>query len=236
MVKKILLTGSNGFLGQHIVNKIGSRNNVLLDVFSFREDKLYQNKIDDLKKELIKNNYEYIINAGSSQNTKDNPESLKELVISNILFPSTILSIIDQSELSTHFINFGSSWEFCPKGKKMPFNAYAASKTACESFFSHYAQKNFKITNLYLYDTYGPNDKRNKVINLVIDAMIKNENLNMSGCEQVIDLIFIDDVINSLNSSIVPIPPGKKIYKSLFLNNKFFLSAKLSTINKFFLL
>ena len=198
MAKKILLTGSSGFLGQHVLDQIGSRDGILLETFSFRCNESYQNKIEELNNKLVENNYDYIINAGSSQSTKDDIDNLKELIISNIFFPSSILSVIDKSNLKTHFINFGSAWEFDEKGKKMPFNAYAASKSACESFFKHYAQKNLKITNIYLYDTYGPNDKRNKVINLVIDAMIKNEDLNMSSCEQMMDLIYIDDVISSL--------------------------------------
>ena len=50
-----------------------------------------------------------------------------------------------------------------------------------------------------LFDTYGPNDNRRKVMNLVIDAMIRNEDLNMSFCQQAIDLIYIDDVLECLD-------------------------------------
>jgi nucleoside-diphosphate-sugar epimerase len=198
--KNILVTGASGFLGSHVVSHLEkNKESINLIKYSFRHKNDFQNNYTDLKNILLNSSIDYFINCGASQNDKDDELSIEDLIISNTLFPASVLSTIKHSQLKTHFINFGSSWEVNENFMEDPFNAYAASKTAVNSFFKHFSQCGVKITNLMLFDTYGPNDKRRKVLNLVIDAMIKNEDLNMSLCQQAIDLIYIDDVLDCLD-------------------------------------
>lgn len=198
--KNVLVTGTSGFLGSHVVNHFANnKDSINLIKYSFRHKNDFQKNYNDLKNILVNSNIDYFINCGASQNDKDDELSIEDLIISNTLFPASVLSTIKHNQLKTHFINFGSSWEVNENLMDDPFNAYAASKTAANSFFKHFSQCGVKVTNLMLFDTYGPNDHRRKVINLVIDAMIKNADLNMSLCQQAIDLIYIDDVLDCLD-------------------------------------
>ena len=61
-------------------------------------------------------------------------------------------------------INFGTSWQVDEMGNNLPFNAYASSKNSVESFFDHFALNGLRVPTLGLYDTYGPNDKRDKIL------------------------------------------------------------------------
>jgi nucleoside-diphosphate-sugar epimerase len=48
--------------------------------------------------------------------------------------------------------------------------------------------------SLKLYDTYGPDDQRRKLINLLLDAARTGEPLAMSPGEQEVELTHLDDV------------------------------------------
>jgi nucleoside-diphosphate-sugar epimerase len=53
------------------------------------------------------------------------------------------------------------------------------------------------FVTLELTDNYGPGDSRPKFINLVIDAVRKNEVFRMSPGEQEICYLFVDDTVNA---------------------------------------
>ena len=131
----------------------------------------------------------------------DDPEAMRDLSFSNILLPSYLAWAINCFAPKCLLVTFGSSWQFL-NDKQEPYNAYAATKTAAESVLEHYALDGLRAVNLQMYDTYGPKDKRNKIVNLIADALIHEEVLNMSSGEQLIDLIHINDVILAIVCAI----------------------------------
>ena len=59
-----------------------------------------------------------------------------------------------------------------------------------------------KICSLRLYDTYGKNDSRPKIVNLIANAIKKNEKLDMSEGKQLIDLVHINDVVDGVMHTV----------------------------------
>ncbi len=196
---KILVTGARGFLGSHIYKHYVNLGNVVTS-YSYRADNDRQARAEIV--ELIRNiKPDLIINAGASQNGKDDPDAVHELLLSNVALPGYVAWAIKNHAPDCLFITFGSSWQFDDENDQWPFNAYAASKTAAEDLLTHYAQDGVRMASLRLYDTYGPGDNRNKVVNLIADAMNGRTILNMSGGEQEIDLIHIKDVIAAVDQT-----------------------------------
>jgi len=153
--------------------------------------------IGNLKKIINSFNPEVVLNAGASQNNKDDPKSMRELSLSNILLPSYLAWVINQHNMDCLLITFGTSWQFNNK-KYSPYNAYAATKHAADTMMGHYSQDGLRVASLVLNDTYGPNDTRRKIINLIASSLVHGKKVNMSGGEQEIDLIHIEDVINAI--------------------------------------
>jgi nucleoside-diphosphate-sugar epimerase len=75
-------------------------------------------------------------------------------------------------------------------------NLYAASKQAFEDILCFYAKAwNIRAMTLKLFDVYGPEDPRNKIINLFKKHSLGGKPLAMSPGMQRMDLVYIDDVV-----------------------------------------
>jgi nucleoside-diphosphate-sugar epimerase len=116
------------------------------------------------------------------------------LIQSNVLFGSQLLEAMKINQV-TNLVNTGTSWQHYNNEDYNPVCLYAATKQAFEAILEYYVQAfSFKAITLKLFDTYGPNDHRLKLFHLLNKAATSGETLDMSGGEQLIDLVHIDDV------------------------------------------
>lgn len=194
----LLVMGASGFLGAALVSHFQALDEEVVQL-SFRPSDR-TGFLSQLKSTIKKHRPRGIINAGASQNAEDSPAALEDLIFSNVFLPAVLAKYICDNSLDACLINFGTSWQIGEDGVSAPFNAYAASKSAAEPFLDHFALDGLRVATLRLYDTYGPNDARNKVVNLIVDAMIGKHQLPMSSGEQVIDLIHIDDAVAAVET------------------------------------
>ena len=108
---------------------------------------------------------------------------------SNILF-------LDQALKNDNFkayISFGTKWEL-GNFKKKPFNFYAATKQANDIFFKFFSNKKISIISLKVFDTYGKNDTRKKFLNDLMHAYKKDKILDITGGEQYLDYVNVEDI------------------------------------------
>ena len=129
----------------------------------------------------------------SQHETKD----IEPLIQSNLLFGSQLLEAMRANNIN-NLINTGTSWQHYSNESYNPVCLYAATKQAFEAIIEYYIQAcNFKVITLKLFDTYGPNDHRPKLIAMLNNAEKNNQPLDMSNGEQLIDLVHIDDVVDA---------------------------------------
>jgi nucleoside-diphosphate-sugar epimerase len=210
---KIILTGSSGFLGGHLK---GFFQNKGIEVLSLKyRPETEPDFLAETVSALTQGDVLAFINAGASQLSGDDPDSLRDLTASNIYVPAAVASLILKHSPRTCFIHFGSSWQIGEDGVSSPFNAYAATKSAAESLLEHYVLSGLRAASLRLFDTYGPGDCRKKVINLVTDALIQDIELPMSNAEQVVDMVYVTDVLAAVNHTIklLQVHPVAKLHR-----------------------
>lgn len=201
----ILVTGATGFIGTNLTRELRKQNNLfILGQFEGDPEKLGLPGIimtDDIQRlaDYIKaNEIEGIIHLASLYLTVHTPEQVKDLVSSNVYFGTAVLEAASLSGCVKWFLNTGSIWQnYNVKGTEYnPVNLYAATKQAFIDMAKYYTDVfGIRFCTLKLCDTYGPNDTRRKIFKLFKDYSESGDVLKMSPGEQLIDLIYITDII-----------------------------------------
>lgn len=126
--------------------------------------------------------------------SEHNPIDVEPLVTSNLLFGTQLLEAMKESGVSS-LINTGTSWQHYHTTEYRPVCLYAATKKAFEDIVTFYEDAyHLHSVTLKLFETFGPNDPRKKIFRLLQNISHSNETLAMSLGEQMIDLVYIDDV------------------------------------------
>ncbi len=203
---KILITGSTGFVGRHLVPKLITENhqileltrniNVSIQLYGTNTQKYVLN---DDQKALVQHVEEFmpdvVIHLASFITALDDYSSLIKVLNSNITFFCKVLDAVKSAKIKL-FINTGTFAEYYKGDDNFdPAYLYAASKTASRSFLDYYSKVcNFKQTTVVPYTIYGGVDTQKKVIDYIYDSIDSEVPIDMSPGEQVLDFIHIDDV------------------------------------------
>lgn len=231
MKKKILITGSTGFIGSHIKNYLLEKNYLVIDILRKKNKKkikkiyknykpIFYNNIYDLEKKIKKINYNIIINCATFYSKNYDYKTVLELIKTNILF-STLIVIGNQKNLKK-IINFDTMMQHSFDENFNPMNVYAITKFAHKNIskFIISKNKNIKFYNLKLYETFGFNDKRNKLIPLIIKNYKKNKITNIISNNLEMNFTSINNIIQIIEEilnkdSYVPKEYILKNYKSV---------------------
>ena len=199
----ILISGATGFLGRNIVpllyedsdlmtKRIGilvRDKNKARTIFLDKYPSI--NILDDLPSNI---KVETFLHLAAYLTSKDDINTAKELIQSNIIFPTECLLRLENASLK-NFINTGTCSEYhCNDHTLDPTYLYSASKTAFRSFLNYYSEKNnFKIVNVIPYTIYGYDSSKLKVIDLIIKHHIERMRVNFSDGKQLFDYIHVTD-------------------------------------------
>jgi nucleoside-diphosphate-sugar epimerase len=122
---------------------------------------------------------------------------IETLVASNILFGTQLVEAMVRHGAHS-LINTGTSWQHHNNEDYCPVNLYAATKQAFEHILQFYVESTpLKATTLKLFDTYGPCDTRPKLFSALRKAAEEHLPLAMSPGEQLLDIVYIDDVVEA---------------------------------------
>jgi len=188
---KIGIIGSNGFFGKNLSVFLKKKNNV--KNFSSYND-LKKKWFTTVCKEIKNYAPDIIINCAASQILDDNLKSIEKLIYSNLYSQSGFLNEAKKKKNFIGFITFGSRWEYNQKGEYQPNSFYAATKHASDYLLKYFVNKQTTIVSLKIFDTYGENDNRKKILNLLLKSYKNQKTLKLSPGKQEIDLVNILDI------------------------------------------
>lgn len=210
-MKKALITGATGYIGFNLLQKILKRGwNVAIikrassnisnikNITSQAQMFDYNGSTESLKQAIGTYQPEVIFHLASSSIARHKTEDIENLIQSNILFGTQLLEAMQVCGIDK-IVNTSTSWQTPGGTKYKSFSLYTALKQAFEDILQFYANVHgIKSVSLRLPDTYGPNDSRAKILNLVQRAARSGELLKMSAGEQEMDLLYIDDIVDGL--------------------------------------
>ena len=133
-------------------------------------------------------------------------EDIDALIGSNLLFSTQLVEAMVQHGV-LQLVNTGTAWQHHQNRAYSPVNLYAATKQAFESVLAYYVEaQGLKVCTLALFDTYGPDDPRAKLVSLLWKTALGQTPLPMSPGEQLIDLVHIDDVMTAYSHAASLLP------------------------------
>ena len=209
-LKKTLVTGATGFTGSNLVKKLvqddwntsvivraKSSLSLLSDIKEYikcyEHDGSSENMLDiisEAKPHIVFHLASYVYEGHEMAD-------VTPLINSNILFGTQLLEAMRACNVK-YMVNTGTFWQHYENQQYSPVDLYAATKQAFEDIIQYYVEAHeFNVITLELYDTYGPNDPRGKLISLIIEKMNTKEQLDMSPGEQLINLVHINDVVRA---------------------------------------
>lgn len=210
---KILVTGGTGFIGSHIISQLKKQgytvhllvrpstdtSQLVLKHIAYYE---FNGDIGWLIGHLESEKYDGVVHLASLFLAQHDSSDIAELINSNILFSTQLLEAASKSHINW-FINTGTFWQHYQNKDYAPVNLYAATKQAFEDLAQFYWQTNqINFITIKLSDTFGPGDTRQKLFNLWLNSAQNNEVLEMSPGEQLIDISYIDNVVDAYLQAI----------------------------------
>ena len=175
-MNKILLTGSTGFIGSALVKNLSQNNKIYVILKTKKKNKKINNKTNkifftnysELDKKIKKIKVDIIIHCATHYVKSHITDDLEKLSNSNILLGNILLDNLEKMRVKK-FINFTTVWENYNGKKNNFFNLYSAYKKAFSHLINYYdgILKNVKFYNLTISDTFGEQDKRKKIINIL---------------------------------------------------------------------
>ncbi|MBR2519832.1 MAG: NAD(P)-dependent oxidoreductase [Selenomonadaceae bacterium] len=211
---KILMTGITGFIGHHLGERLVNdghevhaivrptskvhelSENLRANVKFHVHDR--ENTLLDIVTDLcVENNRpDVIFHLATNFVTAHRFEDIQKLIQSNITFGTELLDAMAANNIF-NFVNAGT-FEQTIDNNLSPVNLYAATKDCFEGIVNFYAANcGLKCIGLRLSDVYATDDKSDRVLGRLRRSLLTGEKIELSHSGQLIDLIYIDDAVES---------------------------------------
>jgi len=216
-MKKVLITGANGFIGHNLVNKLLSEGKEVYGVV-YPGHNIYENVCNEnlhikcMDLNLVMNHVrefpsEEIDTLYHFAWAGVRPEFRNDFDVQMMNVNMTLDCMKLAIAIGIKKIVFpGSTNEYLYYGKPLnkdaipsPNNAYGAAKIALRYLCSDYATKNnIEFVYAIIAGIYAADRRDNNVIFYTIDKLLRKEKPSLTKLEQLWDYVYIDDVVEAL--------------------------------------
>jgi len=223
---KVLITGAAGYLGSHLARHLHEQGHHVACLHRLSSSlpaliaELPCWATDDngtgFRESLNEFRPEIVVHLAALYLAEHKPEDVTPLVRANIEYGAHLLEAMREAG-STALVFAGTSWQHYRNQAYCPANLYAATKQAFTSLAHYYRDAHgLRLLELHLYDSYGPNDPRKKLIHHLCNAARNATPLAMSHGEQRIHLLHVDDLTRALEEACVQVQSFPSGHRELY--------------------
>ena len=197
-----LITGASGYIGHHLaarllrtgweVHAVARSTSDLrgLNVHRHDWDESYTSMLGAVRE----SSPDIVFHLASMAVGECPGEKIASLLSANITFGVQLLEAMAQHDCR-RLVSAGSYWEYAADGSYDPNTLYAASKRAFADFIPFYCRfHGLCAMTLTLFDVYGPDDWRGKLLSLLRAAASDGRVVALSPGEQVTEMTHVSDV------------------------------------------
>jgi nucleoside-diphosphate-sugar epimerase len=206
----VAVTGSTGFIGSNLSNELYSRGHEVIHVDRTKEKvtKLFgpNSKFvsSDQECQAIRDNMEFfrpeiLIHCSVFFTPSRDPGNLEEITQANVSNPIKIIEA-SRNQISK-IVNLNSYWQIeCSPTISTP---YASTKEAFRTYLNLSMQSSgVKVHNLFIPETFGPGDRRGKIVQRMIESQRNGGNLKLIHPQKIIDLTYVPFLVQMLTDFV----------------------------------
>lgn len=211
MAMRALITGAAGFIGSNLVRTLadygwevhavirpGSSLDGLDDMYEPCTFQVYDGSAESMLTLMHNCRPCIVFHLASLYISEHQASDITPLIESNVILGSHLAEAMVATGCKK-LVNVGTSWQHYHSDEYRPVNLYAATKQAFEDILSYYHDAHaLSCITLKLFDTYGVDDRRRKLMAIIVDAALSGDTIDMSPGEQTVDLSHVSDVVNAL--------------------------------------
>lgn len=205
----VLVTGATGFIGSHVArrfvekgwsvhilvrhqSKLAPIHTIEKSVTVHEHDGTMEGLFDIVKASRP----DIVVHLAAFSFVHYEPKDIEPMIQSNVLFGTHLAEAMVANGVN-HLITTGTYSQHYENKPYSPSCLYAATKKAFSDILTYYTEATpLQVITLELFDNFGPNDPRSKIMNLLHKSAKEQKPLAMSPGEQLIDILYIDDVVD----------------------------------------
>ena len=201
-MKKILITGSEGFVGKNLIRYLKNYSFQIIET----KDKSFDLKLNESWKQIEK--CDYLIHLAGKSFVPKSWEEPARFIENNILL---ITNALEYCRVNKTKLIFLSSYLY-GNCKKMPIkenapieatNPYALSKLLSEKLCYFY-KNNFQVNNIILrvFNLYGPGQPKEYLLSKITNQVRYENLIKVDDLSPKRDYVYIDDLCSAIVKAI----------------------------------
>ncbi len=219
--KNIIITGSNGLLGNYFYKNFINNNNILRIHSNHKSDK-FSYSYEEINLRIIKKfNPDYLIHFGSPTDKIKHKSYIYKKWLNN---SKKLVNIFNKLERNNLFINIGSIKElmnennFNKKNSNSELDLYSSYKFKFSKFLNSYKSIKMNYVNIYLLPIYGE-EIHSGLIYDSCKAISKDQKFIIKSKDSKRCFLYLKDLLRGL--TIIMQHKNKNINNLLISPNKF---------------
>jgi nucleoside-diphosphate-sugar epimerase len=206
---KVIVAGASGFIGSNLCNTLAKNGHEVLALYRTNSKRtsfpLQLNSvlidsaidIDSLTRACSSFDADFVVNAAGDWRVSQAEENVDKIVQANVEFPLVLANLA--LEKGCNFVTLSSFWQLEDSDLHKVSNCYTESKINFENLIDNLvSEQGLKATSIYLYDNYGLNDSRDKIVDQLISRGSHSKPIKLSDPSRYLNLLHISDVINGI--------------------------------------